>query len=252
MPIRRFLARSLLLAGALAVGARVGEAQTIRGTLKDRETDQPVPFARVVLLTERGDSVAATLTNASGRFSLTSPEAGGFYLKASALAYRETTAGIFDLERGGEMTLEFRIYSVPINLGEILVTAPGGVRPGALIQNGFYQRMQSGMGRFLTPSDIDKATALRPSELLFNIPRVSLVDDGGRGNRIVMSAPMGDCSPPLYVDGVLVSRAASDMDLPPVLTIEAIEVYRGASEVPLQWGGTMAQGCGVIVVWTKR
>ena len=250
MSLHRLVVRTSLLAAAVAFGVRA-EAQTIRGTLKDRETDQPVRFGLVVMLTERGDSVAATLTNASGRFSLSSREPGGFYLKASALAYRETTVGIFDLDRGGEMTLEFRIFANPINLGGILINAPGGVRPGALIANGFFDRMQSGLGRFFPPAELQKSMVLRTSDVFFGIPRVSVLPEG-LGNRIKMSSPTGECDPPLWVDGVPLAGGASDENFPSMSVIEAIEVYRGGSELPLQWGGTTAQGCGAIVVWTKR
>jgi hypothetical protein len=250
MNTRRWVASTSCLALALALGPGAA-AQTIRGTLRDRDTDRPIQFGRVMLLTESGDSVAATLTNADGRFSVSAREPGGFYLKASALAYRETTAGIFDLDRGGEMTLEFRIYSVPINLGEILVNAPGGVRPGALIENGFYQRMQSGLGRFFTPAELQKTMALKATDVFFNIPRVSVVPDG-LGYRVKMLAPLGDCDPTLWVDGVPLIGGATDQNLPPMSVIEAIEVYRGGAELPLQWGGTTSQGCGAIVVWTKR
>jgi hypothetical protein len=33
--------------------------------------------------------------------------------------------------------------------------------------------------------------------------------------------------------------------------MEAIEVYRSASEVPIEFGGNSAS-CGVIVLWTTR
>jgi hypothetical protein len=253
MNTRSITLASWLWVAALSAWCPPALAQTIRGTLRDRDTDRPIQLGRVLLLTEAGDSVAVALTNASGQFSVTSPRPGGFYLKASALGYRETTAGIFDIQRGGEMSLEFRIYPVPIGLAEILVNAPGGVRPGALIANGFYQRMQSGMGRFLTPAEIQKRPVLMTSELFYGISRVSVVPNSeGGGNRITISAPLGECSPPLYVDGILLSGNASDRDLPPMSVVEAIEVYRGASELPLQWSGTAAQGCGAIVIWTKR
>jgi hypothetical protein len=77
-------------------------------------------------------------------------------------------------------------------------------------------------------------------------------DSESGGYRISMQAPMGECGPSLYVDGILVSRQATEWDLPPLSTIEAVEVYRGAGELPLQWGGTSAGGCGAIVVWTRR
>lgn len=250
-PSARPYSSSLIVLGALLAWAPVVHAQTIQGTLRDRNTDQPIATARVVLVSEAGDSVSNVLTNATGRFIVRSPDPGGFYLAASALGYRETTVGIFDLEQGGEMSVEFRIYPAPLALDEIVVSArPGLIREGALISNGFYGRMQSGLGRFLTPADIEKSQALSVTELLFGIPRVSVVQEFG-GNRVVMMAPMGECGPSIYVDGLLLSPEGRDLDAIGLTAVEAIEVYRGASELPLQWSGTAAGGCGAIVVWTK-
>lgn len=251
---RRGLLHALLLASAaLAILAPAARGQSIQGTLRDRESNAPIATARVVLLTEAGDSVAAALTNASGHFVLRSPDPGGFRLRASALGYRETTAGIFDLERGGEMSLEFRIHAAPITLEEIVVAAPPGtIREGALIRNGFYERLTTGMGHFITPEKIAQAQGMRTSDLLFGIGRVSVVADEMGQKRVVMSAPMGMCSPPLYIDGVRVMIGPEGLDgLVDPFEIEAVEVYRGASELPLQWGGTSADGCGAIVIWTK-
>ena len=246
--LRQIALGTSLIFATLAWAAPTG-AQTIQGSLRDRETDVPIGFGRLVLLSEAGDSLASVLTNQDGLFSIRATQPGSYYLRASALGYKETTAGIFDLDGGGSITLQFRIFSAPITLEGIVATAPERVRPAALIRNGFYDRMTGGMGRFLTPADIDKANALTPSELLLNIPRVNVPT--ASDEVITMLAPFGDCGPMLYVDGILVSRAPTPRELPAVIDIEAIEVYRGAAEVPLQWGGTAAQGCGVIVVWTK-
>jgi hypothetical protein len=242
----------LALTGAFLLGAPGVRAQTIQGTLLDRNTDRPIATARIVLVSEAGDSVASALTNAAGRFVVRSPRAGGYYLMASGLGYRETTAGIFDLEPGGEMTVEFRIYPLPITLDEIIVaTRPGVIREGALITNGFYQRMSAGLGYFLTPADIAKSQGLAVTELLYGIPRVSVLPEFG-GNRVLMSAPLGECGPSIYVDGVLVSQNGEGLDaMAPLNVVEAVEVYRGAAELPLQWSGTAARGCGAIVIWTK-
>ena len=238
-----------MVLATLLAWAAPASAQTIQGSLRDRESDRPIGFGRLVLLTPAGDSVASAMANQDGLFSISARQAGSYYLKATALGYKETTAGIFDLDVGGSISLQFRIYTAPITLEGIVASVPERVRPAELIRNGFYDRMTAGMGRFLTPADIDKARALTPSELLLNIPRVNV--PVAPDDVITMLSPFGDCGPMLYVDGILVSRAPTARELPSVVDIEAIEVYRGAAEVPLQWGGTAAQGCGVIVIWTK-
>jgi hypothetical protein len=242
------MALALLLLGASAAGVR---AQTIRGTLLDRDSNQPIAAARLVMISESGDSVATALTNDRGLFSLSSPRAGGYYLKASSLGYHESTVGIFDLDPAGVMSVEFRLRPQPLTLEEVVVRATGRpVQQGALIRNGFYDRMTTGLGRFLTPDAIGKSMATRITDLFYGLGRVDVVPDGGRF-RVLMTNPMGSCVPALYLDGI---PLANDGDLEAAVMlpdVEAVEVYRGGAELPLQFGGTSAQGCGAIVIWTK-
>jgi hypothetical protein len=196
--------------------------------------------------------VSSGLTDIAGKFSITSRDPGSFYLAASALGYRPTRVGVFELDRGGEIDVEFRIYALPISIDGITVSTSAETRVRALVANGFYERMQMGFGRFITPEEIARIPALQPIELFRNIPRVAIVGARSEGQGILMEAPLGQCRPTLWLDGILISRAPTDRDLPLLSEIEAVEVYRGASETPLQWGGTGAQGCGAIIMWTKR
>jgi hypothetical protein len=269
---------AVLVFAASALHVANIQAQTVRGTLVERETGRPIAYALVRLLAEQGDTAATALSGTNGTFVLTAKTAGGFYLQASALGFLDEKAGIIDLGTGAEMSLQFRLRPRPIEVAGIFSKVdPSKVREGRLMSNGFYDRLVQGFGRFYTPADIEKAHALKPTELLFNIDRVSVgtpdpsvcetpggsprppPQAGERGRPldcrrpvIQMSSPTGPCFPPVYVDGVLV---ATDGDLDAAVnmaSIEALEIYRGAAEIPLQWGGTMASGCGVVLAWTKQ
>ena len=49
-----------------------------------------------------------------------------------------------------------------------------------------------------------------------------------------------------------VDQTLSIDDIGPASLILAIEVYRSATEVPVQFGGTSVETlCGVIVIWTR-
>ncbi|MDX1746855.1 MAG: aconitase family protein, partial [Halobacteriales archaeon] len=69
--------------------------------------------------------------------------------------------------------------------------------------------------------------------------------------RSAFSLSGGSCEPVLYVDGM---RFQLDPDLgwgEPIGAIQAMEIYRGAAEVPGEFSGSDA-ACGEVVVWTKR
>ena len=72
------------------------------------------------------------------------------------------------------------------------------------------------------------------------------------GDRVQVGSILGNCSPRIWVDG-LPQSINTDFPLDFIAPFEAlavVEVYRRATEVPLQYGGTGA-GCGVILFWTK-
>ncbi|HMG17230.1 MAG TPA: TonB-dependent receptor plug domain-containing protein, partial [Gemmatimonadales bacterium] len=126
----------------------------------------------------------------------------------------------------------------------------------------------------------------RITDLLSGLPGVNLVyastgSAGGmsvhlRGSNL---AEGGTCRPRIFVDGALYARGDSRLrrpadeqaterrpedevqrldqglnldDIGHPSTIAAIEVYRSASQVPVQFGGTSVETlCGVIIVWTR-
>jgi hypothetical protein len=222
-------------------------AQTIRGTLLERDSNRPINLGFVVLLTESGDSITSTITNRMGRFEVASPDPGNFLLLAAALGHRETTVGVFELGEGGELSVEFRIPVEPLTLDGLLVQAGRvGQLPG-LVLNGFSRRMQQGLGRFITPADIALSPAFRTADLFVGMLGVS-VD----GERVQVRTGGRTCTPQIWIDGLPQSRDA-DFALDFIIPLEAIaavEVYRRATEVPLQYGGSRA-GCGVFLFWTK-
>jgi hypothetical protein len=107
--------------------------------------------------------------------------------------------------------------------------------------------MQHGFGRFLTPADIESSPAMRTSDLFIGMAGVSVI-----GDRVQIRSFGRPCSPRIWVDG-LPQTVNGDFPLDFVMPLEAVaavEVYRRATEVPLQYGGTGA-GCGVMLFWTK-
>ena len=251
----------------LAPAASPASAQTIRGRLLDVENDVPVNLGLIIMFTEAGDSVAYTVTDEGGYFSVTSPDPGSYLLLASALGYRETPAGIFDLAEDGEMTVEFRIRPQPLLLDQILVALDRPVFDHQLVRNGFVTRYQRGLGHFITPHDIEESPARATEQLLAGIPDVVVrVADGPLsylGDMVVMRNISGGdakvwCTPMVFVDGRRVTydhlSGISLTMLVPLETVEAVEVYRRPAEIPAQYDVTRRRSedhCGVILVWTK-
>lgn len=245
------LAVALSLLGATLAPAPVA-AQTVEGVLLERGTDQPIDLGYLLLLTLDGDSVAATLSDREGRFSVTAAEPGDYLLHAAALGYESRTNGVFALTEGGGVSVEYRIPRRPIEIGGLTVDAvSSAARQPSLVRNGFVDRARMGRGRFLTPVDIARSAQLSTADLLATTGRVHIME-AGPTRQIRMLGTRGYCTPAVYVDNIRIS--GSDLYLlearVPLSTLQAAEVYRSPNEAPIRYGGGMG-GCGVIVLWTR-
>ncbi len=257
-----------LAAGAFALAAATPSAhgQTINGTLMEVETSQPISLGLIIMMTEAGDSITSTVTNGQGQFTVEADEPGSFVLVASAFGFKETAAGVFELGDDATMDVQFRIAAAPMPIEGILVSLQRPVLEHNLVRNGFVRRVTRGLGRFITPAQIERSSARTAADLLRGIPGVHITNPGGslasfQGDMVRMVSQNDYCAPTIYLDG---ARIAPNMTtntpldaLAPLGTIDAIEVYRRPSEVPIEYGMTSSGNaggrgpCGVLVIWTK-
>ena len=157
-----------------------------------------------------------------------------------------------------------------VQLEGIRVAATPGSR--TLDDAGFYDRKKVGIGSFLTEEEINSYPGRQLSDVLNAVSGVKLVRHipesvmgpgmpetriAARGSRATAAnGDVVDCLMSIVVDGVLVSRGSDrssghDLNSLPVGPIEGIEVYRGFSQVPVQFR-TFNSGCGVVLIWTAR
>jgi hypothetical protein len=127
----------------------------------------------------------------------------------------------------------------PVELDSILVEAEGERAIPRLATEGFYHRQNLGFGDFITPGEIERRQPLFFSDLFREIPGLKVDNDGG------ITLPR--CTPRIWIDGIRARGPLSELLL--VTDIQAVEVYRRASSIPLQYGGTGGQ-CAVLI-WTK-
>jgi hypothetical protein len=212
----------------------------ILGRVLDYKTGKPLAGARVGIR----DSDFQTITDNSGRFTLTDVPAGIQPLEAELIGY-ETRAGPVRVLSRETLEAEIRLSTQPITLPPLEVT----VRSGRLQGVGFYDRRDDygAQGSFITRADVDKRNAQLFTDLLYNQHGIK-VDYVGAGQRRVFINRGGGCTPMLWVDGNVLDNTNFDIIRPEV--IEGIEIFIGAT-VPLQFHYA-ASDCGVIVVWTRR
>jgi hypothetical protein len=220
------------------------------GRLRDQETGEPVDGAIV-----RIPGGTQTLSNHNGRFLFREIASGTYTIMVEHLAYGTQSYPV-TVPFGGAAQVEITLSREPIVLDPIVVEAQS--RAWLSTMSGFYERMDWGLGVFITPEDLEIRRPSTLTDALRGLPGVRVVKLPGAGNDygvLLRGAVRFDgtgistCPPILYIDGVRVQDYPLDNLFGGDLA--AVEVYRGASELPPQFAGSDA-GCGVVVVWTRR
>jgi hypothetical protein len=238
----------------------------------------------LTLRTADGAPVRAVMSDPEGRWAFEVPSPGSYFVEATRIGYDPWVAGPLEIRAGDDLDSVFHLRRRPIELEPLVVSARTVRRNLELA--GFFDRQRSDFGQFLGPEDIERRQAPRLTDLLRGLPGVNVVSMGTgsvgartvelRGSNLSLG---GVCRPRIFVDGLLyafgdsrprrrvesvateseeevlerIDQGLSLDDIGPPGSIAAIEIYRSASQVPVQFGGTSAGTlCGVIVIWTKR
>lgn len=236
----------------------------IVGRVVDRSSGRPVEAANVVL----SDTLLAEdrqgMTDGSGRFMFSDLDPGTYRVTVDHLTFDPLDQLVY-LPSDRTVQVDFELSADPIELAPIVVTA---LREKRLELQGFYDRRELGeaigAGVFLTRDDIQDAGAIRVTHYLGRIPGVRTECGGGANNNCVIRmtrgvpslssrAEYGCVNANVYLDGVRVIRDGGGGDSIDNFVspgeIAGIEVYRGPSELPAEFGGAVGR-CGAIVIWT--
>jgi hypothetical protein len=252
------IAVDLLMRGRTAQPAAEPRSPSrLVGRVLDAETDEPVAAVRIRIT---GTNHQA-LTDTQGRFFLTGVPAGEVELETSHIRFG-TRREVAAIRAGETMELTIRLTTQAIVLEGIVATA----RPNLGLED-FHRRMAEGRGRatFFDRKAIEARNALRVEQML---TEYGVVVDRSGVSMPRSASSFGACGPMVYIDGIAVthpgmagdgsgSSGVSPADARDALLmvnpsqLEGIELYRSASQVPIDLGGSYA-GCGVIMLWTRR
>jgi len=224
------------------------------GQVVDDVTGAPVAGARVTLLDQFGVRFATRTTDTDGEFEIFVRRQGRYFLRASSLGYRETTAPALPLGAHDLMRVELRMRADAVLLAPLEVVARSASRTSPVLAS-YQARLQAGVGTFIVREEIERIRPGRVSDILETVPGIRLEASGGPGHsRIAFMARAAQCPALIFVDGFLLTRGPVTMsvdDAVSPLSVEAIEVFRGTSTIPAEFL-TPQSGCGVIAVWTRR
>jgi hypothetical protein len=101
--------------------AQAANAQTIRGSLIDSLTSQPIDNAFVVLRDSNSIEVTRSITNGRGGFSLAAPGPGAYVLRTERIGFGSTEAYLGYLDSAETREVTVRVNPIVIRLGAITV-----------------------------------------------------------------------------------------------------------------------------------
>jgi hypothetical protein len=204
----------------------------VAGVIVD-STGLPIFYAVVTVV---GQPLRAT-TDSEGRFTLSPIPPGPHTLLVRALGYHPATLEL-TLVPGQVLHEGFTLRQRTIALAELTVVAiPEPL--GRLA--GFYERRKIGRGKFITREDIDRRLTNDITDYFLGMAGVRVNNSGVRFLRCQRIA--------VYWNGVRLRGDAKDnLDLINPADVEAMEIYRGPSELPAEFAG---DNCAAIVIWSR-
>jgi outer membrane cobalamin receptor len=185
-------------------------------------------------------------TPEDGTFALAGLPAGTNSLDVRAIGFQPRSVGV-DLASGRTATASVTLdASSTQTLGT--VTVYGKRTRAAKNLDGFLSRSRNGFGRYTTAADIEKMSAINFTDVLRRTPGMQVSPGRGYGNVV---RGRGGCTPSVVLDGMPIQGGADDIDsFVRPSEVSGIEVYSGMGGAPVEYGNM--NGCGMVLVWTKR
>ncbi len=185
-----------------------------------------------------------TTTRADGRFALGGLPAGTFSVEARAIGFEPRRMAV-DLASAKPADVQIALRQRLQELSRVVVMGKPSARFNDI--DDFIRRARSGLGHYLMGSSQALRSAYSVSDAMRMMPGVQIVPSGQFGNVILLR---GRCVPSVFVDGNEVHGGYESLDdLVPPQQVAGIEVYTGLGEAPAQYN---SNGCGVVLIWTKR
>jgi hypothetical protein len=186
------------------------------------------------------------ITDSTGNFNIPQAYAGLDTIEVRFIGYEPSRTEI-SLEAGETSRVTLLLSPTVLRVADLTVEVRRDRRSRKLAE--FLDRRAKGFGEFWTPRDIRNRSPRLTSDLLRGIPGVHVTRiEHGRAEVFIGRGARADCPPAVFLDGVYQSGLQPD-DIPRE-DLGAMELYRGATDTPMEFMRTMGRTCGAVVIWT--
>lgn len=153
------------------------QSVTIRGSVIDAVTKDPLPGANIILM---GTSIGAASDN-EGKFIIRNIPAGSYNIKASYVGYESSDLKV-SLKNGGTFNTEFKLNPVGIKGQTVTVTAQASGQNEAINQ----QLSSVQIKNVVSLARIRELPDANAAESVARLPGVSIIRQGGEGAEVVV------------------------------------------------------------------
>jgi carboxypeptidase family protein/TonB-dependent receptor-like protein len=256
-----------MLLSFLAPAGASAQADSGRSVIEGRVLDPlGVPLAEAEVLWQPGQ--VSAFTKSDGSFSLVVPIRGEVVILVRRVGYSAQALRV-DLARIGSWRGDIVLVPGSHKLPDLDVTVRNAkpARYAATDKyDDFFRRRRLAAGTFITREEIEKMNAFSTLEILRGIRgvyvNVGLPGDPHSADIRFTRCHDGNAKITVWIDGHMLQETQeksnqgrdASFKLAEMLSritptgIEAVEVYRGVSEIP---GEFHWDGCAAIVIWTR-
>lgn len=218
----------------------------LAGRVREDSTGRPLAGVEVVIV----GSERRTLTDASGRYVLNMLPDGRRQVLFRSVGFRPVQEWVV-LGRVDTVWANPMLVAQTVRLDPLVVTASPKAPRGIGVE-AFEERRRLGVGHFYDSTELRRFDHYKVADFLQRVP--------GSARR---AGPAGEqCPAAIYVDGTYMGGGGAPTgtqateqprlkEIVEMVQVVAIEVYRSAAAVPVEYGGTRG-ACGVVLIWTRR
>ncbi|MDQ8153721.1 MAG: TonB-dependent receptor [Gemmatimonadota bacterium] len=200
------------------------------------------------------------VSNDSGEFRIDQVPSGRVRVMVRRIGFQPDSKRI-SVKAGDTRQVKFMLDGLLEELDAVIVTARAGAS-GRMQE--FWARRMVGIGVFITRAEIERRHPPSTADLFQQVMGVRVIAGANgestrlvTGRQSVSASPLnrslasGACQMQYYVDGIFMTPGTFTVDEVTPDMVEAIEVFRGPSEIPARFR-QRDTACGLVVIWTRE